>query len=61
MNNEANNALVKALRTEAGEAGDSEMIEVCNRALEGDSNARTECARVIAEARARADEDGTVL
>ena len=41
---------IEQLRTEAGQAGDNEQVEICNRALVGDTEARAECARVIAEA-----------
>lgn len=45
-----------ALRTEAGSAGDAEQIAICDRALDGDRDARAECARVIADADAMAAE-----
>lgn len=41
---------IAALRTEAGQAGDSEQVALCDRALNGDEAARAECARVLAEA-----------
>lgn len=44
------------LRTEATWAGDDEQVDICTAALEGDAEARTECARVIAEAEAQATE-----
>jgi len=44
---------VRALRTEAAEAGDLEQVAVCDRALEGDSDAILECSRVIADALAQ--------
>lgn len=40
------------LRSEAGSAGDAEMVAICDRALEGDAEALSECADVIAAARA---------
>jgi len=45
---------IKALRDEAGAAGDSEQVVICDRALYGDDAARDECASVIAEAQAQA-------
>lgn len=42
---------IEALRTEAGAAGDLEMVQVCDAALDGDENARTECEAVILSAR----------
>lgn len=41
---------IRSLRTEAGSAGDREQVEICTRALNGDRQARAECARVIGEA-----------
>lgn len=50
---------IKALRDEAGAAGDEEMVSVCDRALAGDAPAIAECARVIATAAdASADKSG---
>lgn len=45
-------AQIEALRTEAGAAGDSAQVAICDRAREGDESARAECARVIANAAA---------
>ena len=42
-----------ALREEAGNAGDTEMVAICNRAMAGSQRARKECARVITEAAAQ--------
>lgn len=42
---------ITALRDEAAEAGDRGQVAVCDRALDGDADARRECARVIDEAR----------
>lgn len=44
---------IKALRSEAGSAGDLEQVAICDRALRGDDDARAECARVIADAAAQ--------
>jgi hypothetical protein len=44
---------IKALRIEAGAAGDARMIVICIQALDGDIKARAKCARVIAEAAAQ--------
>ena len=49
----ARDADVRALRSEAGAAGDQEQVELCDRALAGDDAARAECAAVIADARAQ--------
>lgn len=46
---------IEALRTEAGEHGDSAQVEVCDRALAGDQAATVECERVISNARAQED------
>lgn len=46
-------AQIKALSDEAGQAGDLEQVAVCAKALEGDSAARAECARVISDAAAQ--------
>lgn len=42
---------IRALRDEAGTAGDLEQVSLCDRALAGDDDAWAECARVITEAR----------
>jgi hypothetical protein len=44
---------IKALRIEAGAAGDARMIVICIQALDGDIKARAKCARVIADAAAQ--------
>ena len=45
---------ITALSAEAAQAGDLEMVNICNCALLlGDGNARAECARVIADAAAQ--------
>lgn len=40
------------LRQEAGTAGDSEQVALCDHALRGDEEARWRCSEAIAEARA---------
>jgi hypothetical protein len=49
------NRPIYELRHEAGSAGDLDMVEICDAALMGDRDARTEVAKVIAAARAQAD------
>jgi len=44
------------LRIEAAQAGDEAQVALCDRALEGDDEARAECARTIAAAEAMADD-----
>lgn len=44
---------IKALREEALAAGDHAQAAICDHALDGDANARAECARVIAHATAQ--------
>jgi len=39
---------IEELRDEAATAGDSDQVAICDRALDGDADARVECARVIA-------------
>ena len=46
---------IRELSTESGNAGDLEMVEICDRALAGDDLARAECERVIADALAMLD------
>ena len=46
-------AQIEALRAEAGAAGDLTMVEICDRALDGDTEARRNVARVIADAQAQ--------
>lgn len=43
---------IQALLSEAGEHGDLEQVAICEKALAGDTQARRECERVIAAARA---------
>ena len=45
-------AQISALRDEAGAHGDLEQVEVCERALNGDTKAIAECVRVIESAEA---------
>jgi excisionase family DNA binding protein len=49
-------AQIEALRAEAGQAGDLSQVSMCDRALEGSSRARRECAYVIAAAAAMGDD-----
>lgn len=44
---------IEAMSIEAGQAGDAAQVAICQRALDGDSAARAECARVIADAQAQ--------
>jgi len=44
---------ITTLRTEAGSAGDLAQVALCDRALTGDTEARTECVRVIRDAEAQ--------
>jgi hypothetical protein len=46
---------IAALRTEAGAAGDMEMVAVCDRALAGDEAARAECGQAIDDAAAQGE------
>jgi hypothetical protein len=51
---------IAMLRAEALEAGDLKMMQVCDSAVcLGNDRARAECARVIAEAEAQGDDDGS--
>lgn len=43
---------IEQLRQEAGTAGDSAQVDLCDRALFGDAEARLRCTQAIAEARA---------
>lgn len=43
------------LRAEAGEAGDEQMILICNKAIEGTKLARVACQFAIQDARDRAE------
>lgn len=44
---------IEQLRIEAGQAGDTEMIETCRRALAGSATARRECMRIISDTQKR--------
>jgi hypothetical protein len=48
---------IRALRDDAGSAGDLKQVKVCDRALGGSARARRECAEVMAYAQMRAEED----
>jgi len=45
-------AQIRALRDEAGSAGDTAMVRICDAALVGDRDAIAECASCIASAEA---------
>lgn len=47
--------MLQALRTEAAIAGDTEQVDLCDRATTGDPSALAECWRVIKEAKAQED------
>ena len=49
-------ARLRALWTEAGQAGDLAQVELCRRALDGDEEAAERCARVLATTDAAASE-----
>ena len=49
---------IRALRDEAGRAGDLDMVSACDRALDGGEQARRRCAHVIAYTQMRAGEEG---
>ncbi len=49
------NDMVSALRRDAGSAGDTVQIELCDLALDGDISARAACAQAINSARALDD------
>lgn len=53
--------MIRALRNEAGEQGDTDQVEICDLALDGDGAARGTCATVITDARAMDDRDGYVF
>ena len=44
------------LRNEAANAGDTEQVAICERAQQGDAEARECCAAVITDARAMCDD-----
>lgn len=47
---------IRALRSEAGQFGDTEMFHLCTAALAGDESARQECADAIADAASMQDQ-----
>jgi len=47
---------IEALSTAAAEHGDIDQVAECDRALDGDLDARRHCAEVIDDARAQADD-----
>ena len=47
--------MIEQLKTEAGAAGDDEMVRICEQALAGDAEALAECEQVITAARANLD------
>ena len=55
---EVSDEQIRALRDDAGSAGDLEQVKVCDRALAGSMRSRRECAKVITYAQTRAEEDG---
>lgn len=48
---------IQELRTEAAQAGDTEQVALCDRALDGDDEAYDECVRVLEDAAAQAGAD----
>lgn len=48
-------AIIEAMRTEAGSAGDMEMVAICDAALSGDTQiaARIACAHILADSKAQ--------
>ena len=38
---------IETLRTEAAQAGDTKMVAICDRALNGSARATAECRKVI--------------
>ena len=49
------NDQIRALREEAAQFGDEEMVEYCDAALSGDESAREACQDAIDRARAMED------
>lgn len=49
---------IQALSDEAGEAGDLDQVDMCQRALAGNRKARRACARVIAAGVAQSEQLG---
>ena len=44
--------MITTLRNEAANAGDTEQVDLCERAQQGDAEARERCAAAITDARA---------
>jgi hypothetical protein len=51
INTEVTDTNIADLEQEAANAGDSEQVTLCRKALDGDAAARAECARVILDTR----------
>ena len=51
-------AQIERLLDAAGEAGDLECVDACERALEGDLDAKALCAEIISDGEAMEDEEG---
>ena len=47
--------MITTLRNEAANAGDTEQVDLCERAQQGDAEARERCAAAITDARAMCD------
>ena len=47
--------MITTLRNEAANAGDTEQVDLCERAQQGDDEARECCAAAITDARAMCD------
>lgn len=56
VHNARTSEVIEQLRQEAGVAGDSEAVAICDRAFAGDRAARLEVFDMIAEARAQGGE-----
>lgn len=52
---------IMALRAEAASSGDTAQVTLCDRALDGDDSARTQCQDAIDSARAMDDSDATPI
>lgn len=48
---------IRALRDEAGSAGDLAQVDLCDRALNGDTDAAIDCASVLDDAEAQEEPD----
>ncbi len=55
MSTTITNSQIETLRTEAAAAGDAEQVSLCDRALDGDTDARQQCAEAIDDATAQDD------